>query len=139
MYKLALEHAGYTVELKAQLGSREVLIPALESGEIDIEPDYLQSLLAFLDPAAESVTPDEGLTAVNEQLPDGLTALEPSPAQDQNAIVVTADTAEKYGLSTVSDLLNVTDELKMAGPPECPERPLCIPGYQEVYGLEFDV
>jgi osmoprotectant transport system substrate-binding protein len=139
MYTLALEHAGYDVDLKAQLGSREVLIPALESGEIDIEPDYLQSLLAFLDPEAGSVTPDEGLTAVNEALPDGLTALEPSPAQDQNAIVVTAETAEKYDLSKVSDLLRVTDELKMAGPPECPQRPLCIPGYGEVYGLQFDV
>lgn len=139
MYKLALEHAGYTVELKAQLGSREVLVPALESGEIDIEPEYLQSLLAFLDENTESVTPEEGVALAAELLPDGLTVLEPSPAQDQNAIVVTAETAEKYGLTKVSDLKQVTDELKMAGPPECPERPLCIPGYEEVYGLQFDV
>ena len=139
MYKLALEHAGYTVELKAQLGSREVLVPALESGEIDIEPEYLQSLLAFFDENAESVTPEEGVALAADLLPEGLTVLEPSPAQDQNAIVVTAETAEKYGLTKVSDLKQVTDELKMAGPPECPERPLCIPGYEEVYGLQFDV
>jgi glycine betaine/choline ABC-type transport system substrate-binding protein len=139
MYKIALEAAGYTVELKAQLGSREVLIPALESGEIDVEPEYLQSLLAFLEPATESVTPDEGVALAADLLPEGLTVLDPSPAQDQNAIVVTAETAEKYGLSKVSDLLAVTDALKMAGPPECPERPLCIPGYESVYGLQFDV
>jgi osmoprotectant transport system substrate-binding protein len=139
MYKLALEHAGYTVELKAQLGSREVLVPALESGEIDIEPEYLQSLLAFLDETTESVTPEEGVALAAELLPDGLQVLEPSPAQDQNAIVVTAETAERYGLSKVSDLLKVTDTLRMAGPPECPERPLCIPGYESVYGLQFDV
>jgi osmoprotectant transport system substrate-binding protein len=139
MYKLALEAAGYTVELKAQLGSREVLVPALQSGEIDVEPEYLQSLLAFLEPTTESVTPDEGVELAAELLPDGLAVLDPSPAQDQNAIVVTADTAEQYGLSKVSDLLAVTDALKMAGPPECPERPLCIPGYESVYGLQFDV
>ena len=139
MYKLALEHAGYTVELKAQLGSREVLVPALESGDIDIEPEYLQSLLAFLDENTESVTPEEGVALAADLLPDGLMVLEPSPAQDQNAIVVTAETAEKYGLTKVSDLKKVTDDLKMAGPPECPERPLCIPGYEEVYGLQFDV
>lgn len=139
MYKIALEEAGYTVELKAQLGSREVLVPALESGEIDIEPEYLQSLLAFLDETTESVTPEEGVTLAAELLPDGLAVLDPSPAQDQNAIVVTADTAEQYGLSKVSDLLAVSETLKMAGPPECTERPLCIPGYESVYGLQFDV
>lgn len=139
MYKLVLEEAGYTVELKAQLGSREVLVPALQSGEIDVEPEYLQSLLVFLDPDAPAVTPEEGVAALGEVLPNGLSVLTPAPAQDQNAIVVTAETAEKYGLKTVSDLLAVTDSLKLAGPPECPERPLCIPGYEEVYGLQFEV
>lgn len=139
MYKLGLESLGFDVTLKAQLGSREVLVPALESGEIDVEPEYLQSLLAFLKPDAESVTPDEGVAALGDVLPDGLEVLDPSPAQDQNALVVTADTAEKYGLEKVSDLLNVAEQLKMAGPPECPERPLCIPGYESVYGLQFDV
>jgi osmoprotectant transport system substrate-binding protein len=139
MYKIALERAGYVVELKAQLGSREVLVPALQSGEIDIEPEYLQSLLAFLDETTESVTPEEGVELAAELLPEGLMVLEPSPAQDQNAIVVTAETSEKYGLTKVSDLLGVTEPLKMAGPPECPERPLCIPGYEDVYGLQFDV
>jgi glycine betaine/choline ABC-type transport system substrate-binding protein len=139
MYKLVLESAGFDVTLKAQLGSREVLVPALESGEIDIEPEYLQSLLVFLDDSAKSVTPDEGVAAVAKVLPEGLEVLDPSPAQDQNAIVVTAETADKYHLAKVSDLLQVTDPLKMAGPPECPDRPLCIPGYEGVYGLQFDV
>lgn len=139
MYRLALEHGGYSVELKAQLGSREVLVPALESGEIDVEPEYLQSLIAFFDAEAESVTPEEGVERLAELLPDALQVLEPSPAQDQNAIVVTAETAGEYGLSTVSDLKRVTEPLRFGGPPECPERPLCIPGYEDVYGLQFDV
>ncbi|HVM53916.1 MAG TPA: glycine betaine ABC transporter substrate-binding protein [Acidimicrobiales bacterium] len=139
MYRLALQHAGYDVTLRAQLGSREILIPALEAGEIDVEPEYLQSLLAYFDGETPAVTPEEGVTLAGDLLPAGLQVLEPSPAQDQNALVVTAETAERYGLSKVSDLLAVEDQLKMAGPPECPERPLCIPGYEAVYGLQFDV
>jgi osmoprotectant transport system substrate-binding protein len=139
MYKLVLEHAGYDVTLKAQLGSREVLYPALTSGDIDVEPDYVQSLLAYLDEGAESVTPDEGVTQITAKLDPSLVVLTPSPAQDQNAIVVTKAIADKYDLTKVSDLKSVTDQLTMAGPPECPERPLCIPGYEDVYGLQFDV
>jgi osmoprotectant transport system substrate-binding protein len=139
MYTIALEHAGYNVELRAQLGSREVLVPALENGEIDVEPEYLQSLLVYLDENTESVTPEAGVELAAGLLPDGLELLEVSSAQDQNAIVVTSETAEKYGLEKVSDLLSVPDQLKMAAPPECPERPLCIPGYEDVYGLQFDV
>jgi osmoprotectant transport system substrate-binding protein len=139
MYKLVLEHAGYDVSLKAQLGAREVVYPALTSGEIDIEPEYVQSLLAYLDKDAKPVKPDAGVTAIKAKLDPSLTILEPSAAQDQNALVVTGETAKKYSLAKVSDLKNVDAELKMAGPPECPERPLCIPGYEEVYGLQFDV
>ena len=93
----------------------------------------------FLDPEAPAVTPEDGVARLGDVLPDGLSVLTPSPAQDQNAIVVTAEVAEKYGLEKVSDLLAVKDQLKLAGPPECPERPLCIPGYEEVYGLQFEV
>lgn len=139
MYKLVLAQAGYDVSLRAQLGAREVLVPALTSGEIDVEPDYVQSLLVYLDKTAKSVTPDEGVTAIKSKLDASLTVLDPAPAQDQNAIVVTKETADKYSLTKVSDLKAVKDQLKMAGPPECPDRPLCIPGYEDVYGLQFDV
>ncbi len=139
MYAEALRAHGYDVTVEANLGSREqVTYPSLESGELDIVPEYLQSLLAFLDPEATSVTPEEGVARIEELLPEGLTLLEPSEAQDQNALVVTAETAEQYNLETVSDLLEVEDPLVLGGTPECPERPLCLPGYEEVYGLNFD-
>ena len=139
MYAAALRAHGYDVTVMANLGSREqVTYPALVNGELDIVPEYLQSLLAFLDPAAESVSPEEGVARIEELLPEGLTLLTPSRAQDQNALVVTAETAEQYGLENVSDLLEVQDPLVLGGPPECPQRPLCLPGYEEVYGLSFD-
>ncbi len=50
---------------------------------------------------------------------------------------MTAETAEEFKLETVSDLESVAGELVMGGPPECPTRPLCLLGYEQVYGLNF--
>jgi osmoprotectant transport system substrate-binding protein len=60
-----------------------------------------------------------------------------SPAQDKNAYVVTAETSEEFDLETVSDLQPVSGDMVFGGPPECPDRPLCLQGLKEVYGLEF--
>jgi osmoprotectant transport system substrate-binding protein len=67
----------------------------------------------------------------------GLVALDPAPAQDRNTFVVTAATAARYGLRELSDLRGTADRLRLGGPPECPTRPLCLPGLRERYGLRF--
>ena len=64
--------------------------------------------------------------------------LEPAPADSVNTFVVTQETADEYGLATVSDLAGVTEPLTLGGPPECPERPLCLQGLIGTYGLKFD-
>jgi osmoprotectant transport system substrate-binding protein len=106
MYAQSLEDAGYTVDRQLTLESREVLQPAIESGEIDIAPEYLSSLYLFLDPEGISSGDAEEVRSLLEPLVQeaGQTLLESSPAQDQNAFVVTAETADQYGLSAVSDL-----------------------------------
>ena len=68
---------------------------------------------------------------------EGVDVLEPSDAQDKNGLVVRPETAEELSLSTVSDLADVAGDLTLGGPPECPERPLCIPGYEDTYGVTF--
>lgn len=138
MYALVLEDAGYTVERSYQLGSREVVFPALQSGQIDVTPEYLGTLLEFLNGGAGEATADtdETLGLLTEQLPDGVTMLEPSEAQDKNALALTQEKATELGATTVSDLQGQSD-LVLGGPPECPQRPLCLPGYEDTYGLEF--
>jgi osmoprotectant transport system substrate-binding protein len=140
MYAQVLEAAGCDVEVKDNLGAREVVFPALESGEIDLVAEYIGTLLEFLNEGAGEATADEqaSLTKLQEYLTEkSMTALEPSEAQDRNALAVTKETADQYSLTTVSDLQPVAGELVMGGPPECPERPLCLQGYESVYGLSF--
>ena len=140
MYALALEDAGYTVERRYQLGSREVVLPALTSGEIDVYPEYVGTALEFLNEGAGEATGDTEASTelLRERFAEqGVDVLEPSDAQDKNGLVVRQETADEYGLSTVSDLADVAGDLTLGGPPECPERPLCIPGYESTYGVTF--
>jgi glycine betaine/choline ABC-type transport system substrate-binding protein len=106
MYAEVLRAAGYDVDTKTDLGSREILYPALTSGEIDLAPEYLGSLLLFLDPEAAAAGDPEPNRALLEPLieKDGLALLASSDANDTNAFVVTQETAEEFGLTTVSDL-----------------------------------
>jgi osmoprotectant transport system substrate-binding protein len=139
MYAQVLENAGYTVERQTGLESREVLQPAIEAGDIDIAPEYLSSLLLFLDPdAAASGDPEAARSALEPLLEErGQSLLDSSEANDTNAFVVTQETADANDLASVSDLAPVAGELTLGGPPECPDRPFCLPGLQDVYGIEF--
>lgn len=106
MYAQTLEDAGYSVSRQLTLDSREILQPAIENGEIDIAPEYLASLLLFLDPEAEASGDADNNRSLLEPLLEekGQTLLESSEANDTNALVVTQETADQYGLSTTSDL-----------------------------------
>src|SRR5918999_757685 len=106
MYGQVLEQAGYDIKRQLDLGSREILQPALEAGEVDVAPEYLGSLLLFLDPKAEATGDPANNASLLEPLlkEKGLVLLEPSEANDTNAFVVTQETADQYGLQSVSDL-----------------------------------
>jgi osmoprotectant transport system substrate-binding protein len=139
MYAQVLEGAGYTIERQFDLRSREVSQSALESGQIDLKPEYLSSLLVFLDPNADASADPADVAAQASRLlqPRGITLLTPSPAQDTNAFVANAETARQFNLTTMSSLASVAGQLTLGGPPECPQRPFCMPGLKTVYGILF--
>jgi len=56
LYSQILETNGYAVTRKFNLGAREIVFPALQSGQIDLEADYLATLLAFVDKTATGST-----------------------------------------------------------------------------------
>jgi osmoprotectant transport system substrate-binding protein len=140
MYAQVLEQAGYTIERQLDLRSREISQNALESGQIDLKPEYLSSLLLFLDPNAQASGDPDDVARQDRQLlqPRGITLLTPSPAQDTNEFVANPETASQFNLTTMSSLAAVAGQLTLGAPPECPQRPFCIPGLQRAYGIIFD-
>ena len=140
LYGQALRQHGFPVEQVVQLGSREVVGPALEQGKVDMAPEYLGSALNFLNDRDRIATADPGLTHARlEQAfaPRGVSVLAYAPAQDRNGFVVTGDLARRHGLETLSDLAPLASQLSFGGPPECPQRPLCLKGLQDLYELRF--
>jgi osmoprotectant transport system substrate-binding protein len=140
LYGQALEADGYDVDLALGVGPRELVQPALARGLVEFVPEYAGSAMQFLSRGGPRPTSDQAATyaALQRQLRDRpLVALAPSPAQDANAVVVTATVAERYGLTTVSDLRPVARELIFGGPPGCRERPFCLAGLRSTYGLDF--
>jgi osmoprotectant transport system substrate-binding protein len=141
MYAQVLEKAGYTVKRQLDLGSRELSDPALKSGQIDLKPEYLASELAG--PIANAKDKQSGdaqaeLAALKAALqPAGITVLNPSQANDTNAFVMTKEKSDQLGVTSVSQLAPVAGQLTLGGPAECPERPLCIPGLKDTYGVTF--
>lgn len=140
IYAQALEGAGVPVVRQGEVGPRELMEPAFQQGLVDMVPEYLGSALAYLDPATTTMNLD--VDATRRRLEEILSPLDVAilahaRAQNQNGVVVTPETASRYGLSTVSDLVPVAAGLVFGGPPECLERPYCLPGLRETYGLEF--
>jgi osmoprotectant transport system substrate-binding protein len=138
LYAGALERAGVQVDKKPGIGSRETYWPALKQGDIDLITEFVGTLLTVI----YKGTPSNDLDATVQQLrpkteADGITMLEPSPADSINTFVVTKETADKYSLEKVSDLANVDESLTLGGPPECPKREPCLLGLEDTYGLKF--
>lgn len=106
LYTQALGDTGYRIEQAPAVGDRATYIPRMEDGELSLVPEYLGSLLAYLEPeSTESPDIEVSYRALQDSLrAKGLTALRPSPAEAKNGVVVTAATAEKHGLRQVSDL-----------------------------------
>jgi osmoprotectant transport system substrate-binding protein len=140
LYGQALRQHGYPVEQVVQLGAREVVAPALEQGKVDMVPEYQGSALNFLNDRDRVATADPVLTHARlEQAfaPRGVSVLAYAPAQDRNGFAVNGDLARGHKLEKISDLAPLAPQLSIGGPPECPERPLCLEGLQDVYKLEF--
>jgi osmoprotectant transport system substrate-binding protein len=142
LYGDVLQHAGYTVKVEPPLGARAVVVPALEKGQIDLEPDYAGSLVNYLAgnnaslPASTQVS--SAVSYLKSHLSSyGVTVLPPSPALDTNVFAVTKTTAKKYDLTTLSSLKPVASKLILGGPPECPTNAGCEVGLEKTYGLHF--
>ncbi|MFD5541040.1 ABC transporter substrate-binding protein [Streptomyces sp. NPDC127079] len=145
LYAQLLDQAGYRTSLLT-VANREIYEPALESGQIDVVPEYAATFADWLDakangPGAPPVgSPDLATTmkALRRLAsPRGLTVLDPGRAVDQNAFAVTAAYARRHHLRTLSDLGASRLPVRLAAGDECVQRPYCEPGLKKVYGIDI--
>ena len=148
MYQQVLRANGVDAGIK-ELTSREVIIPALSKGEVQISPDYLSSFTEFLNKQENGSDATEVASANVEKTfteakrlaePAKLTVLPPAEAQDQNAFAVTQEFAAENNLKTLSQLgeYSQASPVTLGAGPECPERPFCLPGLEEVYNVQIE-
>jgi osmoprotectant transport system substrate-binding protein len=139
VYGQALRRQHYPIEVVARLGGREIVQPALEQGRVDLVPSYLGTALNFLyERRVATADPRATHSRLKQALASrGVRVLAFAPAEDRNGFVVTGDLARRRSLERISDLRPIARELIFGGPPECPDRPLCLGGLREVYDLQF--
>ncbi|WP_341976560.1 ABC transporter substrate-binding protein [Microbacterium sp. LTA6] len=137
IYAQALEAADFTVDRQFTIGQRDVYMPDVESGAIDLFPEYTGNLLEYLDDSATATSPDDVYAALQDALPDGLTALEYAEASDQDTYTVLKSFADANKLTSISDLSKVTTPVTIGAAPEFEERPYGPAAAKEVYGVDL--
>ncbi len=141
IYAQGLEAAGYNVKTKLNLGSETIAKKAIEDGQISGYPEYTSTALgSFFNVPADQIpsNAEEAYAKAKADLAkDGLVAYPPTPFADSNAVGTLTSTAEKNNLTDVSDLKGVSQDMVLAGSPECRERIDCLVGLEKNYGLQF--
>ncbi|MBM0127750.1 ABC transporter substrate-binding protein [Pimelobacter simplex] len=136
-YAQALEAADIKVERDFRIGQREGYLPDIESGSIDLFPEYTGPLLQVWKPDTTARLADDVYSELEEAAEEkGLEVLDQSPATDQDSYVVTREFAEKYGLETIEDLSKVTEKLTFGANSEAESRPNGPKGLKESYGVD---
>ncbi len=136
MYALALENSGFKVERKINLGGTPVVHQGLLSKQIDLYPEYTGTgLLTVLKLPVNSDSKqvfDTLANAYKEKF--NLVWLDPAPMNNTQALAMTKEGAQKFGIKTISDLAAKASELTMIGPPEFEMREDGLLGLKKAYG-----
>ena len=135
IYAQALEAKGLTVTRQFNIGSRETYLKAITGGEVDVLAEYTGSLLNFYDKNAKVVQPEEVYSALQKVVPQGLTVLDKSAAQDKNSLAVTKETASQWSLKEIPDLAAHQADLTIGAPAEFKTRQQGLVGLKSVYNI----
>jgi glycine betaine/choline ABC-type transport system substrate-binding protein len=137
----ALEAAGYKVKRDLNLGSEQIAFKALKNGNIDGYPEYTSTALTSFFGKKATEIPSDAKEAVDEAQADfakvGLVAFAPTPFTSANAVGMLKKKADQLGVTKVSDLEGKSQNLTLYGSPECRQRPDCLVGLEQDYGLKF--
>ncbi|MBM7710268.1 osmoprotectant transport system substrate-binding protein [Enterococcus lemanii] len=135
IYALALEDKGYKVE-RVQNIAGSIIPKSIESGEIDLYPEYTGTALLSIFKLPLETDPDAVFTAVKKAYEEAgvLTVLDYAPGNDGQGIAINTSMAQKYDIVTISDLQANADKIRFASQGEFDERADGLKGLAEVYG-----
>ncbi|MEV8373804.1 ABC transporter substrate-binding protein [Kribbella sp. NPDC056861] len=137
IYAQALEAKGIKVSKKLNIGARELYMAAIQDKSVDLLPEYTGATLVYFKKDATENEEEAVYKAIPGVLPKGLEVLDKSKATDEDAIVVTKETADKYSLKSIADLKAVSKTLVAGGGPEFKTRTAGLAGMKDKYGVEF--
>lgn len=136
IYAQALESSGRQVQRDFRIGQREVYLPEIEAGRIDLFPEYSGPLLQYWQPETSARLSEEVYAELSAATPEGLRVLAQAPATDQDSYAVTREFAERWGLRTIEDLARVEEPMVLGANSEAESRPNGPKGLREAYGVE---
>jgi glycine betaine/choline ABC-type transport system substrate-binding protein len=141
IYAQALQAAGYDVKKDLNLGSEQIALKALKSGDVDGYPEYTSTALtSFFDVQPQDIPKDAQQAVDDTQAKfsqEGLVAFDPTPFTSANAVGMLKKKADELGVKTISDLKGKSQNLTLYGSPECRQRVDCLVGLEKYYGLKF--
>jgi osmoprotectant transport system substrate-binding protein len=133
LYEKALQAKGYTVSLNRNIGPIEVRIKALESGSVDMYPEYINvwdtSIAGYKRDFSSARSAYEA--GQRYALLHALKFLKATPFSDTGAIGVTLSYAVNKGLNQIGDLRKVAGNLTVGGPAQFQSS---TPGLTQVEG-----
>jgi osmoprotectant transport system substrate-binding protein len=138
LYKQALEAKGFTVKLKGNIGSSEIIDKALTSGKIDMYPEYMGVIDTVIAGGSEEDRPKSADEAYQKakafEAGRGFEVLDKTPFFNADANAVKPEFAQKNGLRSTADLKKLKS-FKFGAPPENKTRFEGVVGMKKVYGL----
>jgi glycine betaine/choline ABC-type transport system substrate-binding protein len=141
IYAQALQAAGYNVKKDLNYGSEQIAFKALKRGDLDGYPEYTSTALTSFFGVKVTGVPSDAKEAVSQAEDQfakvGLVAFDPTPFTSANAVGMLKKKADQLGVKKVSDLEGKSQDLTLYGSPECRQRPDCLVGLQDNYGLKF--
>ncbi|MGH4008369.1 MAG: ABC transporter substrate-binding protein [Pseudonocardiaceae bacterium] len=135
IYAATLRNAGMEVQTRPRLGTREITNVAVQDGSITVMPEYSGNLLQSVDPNATATAADDVYAALQRSLPRGLEVLEQSAAENSDVLVVTRQTAQALGLTSMDQLGPHCGQLTLGAAGEWPGR--WKDKIAQVYGCTF--
>ena len=141
MYKLLIEdETDLTVELKPGFGKTSFVFNALNSGDIDIYPEFTGTVISeFLKETAVSTDRVEVYEQAKEGIKEDydLQLLDPMDFNNTYTLAVSKEFAEQHQVETISDLTPIQDEVRAGFTLEFNDREDGYIGIQKLYNLTF--